>query len=175
MSASVRTWVAAFVPVVALIGLFAWGFLAIETAPREDPSILFTADPDGSPSLSELGPAEEVPVPHPELPDVEPIEQMPVRDGISLNTYLQENPDELPVVADVAYLGTRDPYYGMALLGADARVCLVLTILPEADPDLTGRTVCSSWEDYLLSGLVIDMGGWELRWSVDGGAEWIGI
>jgi hypothetical protein len=174
-AAAARTWAAAFIPVAVFVALFAWGFVAIETAPRDDPSVLFTADTDGSPTLNDLGPAEEAAVPQPELPDAEPIEQMPVREGVSLNSYIQQHPDEVPVVADVAYLGTRDPYYAMALLSADAQVCLALMPLPESDPSLHGTTVCTSWEEYLASGLAIDMGGWELRYSVDGGAEWLGV
>jgi hypothetical protein len=173
-----RSWILAFVPVLALIGLFAWGFVAIETATRAEPEIsadqtLEPLDPD---SLVELGPPTDVDVPQPDLPDVEPIDQMPVREGASLDIYLKEGADDLPVVTDVAYLGTRDPYYAMGLLSADARVCLVLTTVdPESNPTLGGHVQCSSWEEFTQSELVIDMGGWEIRWSSDGVVQWIGI
>ena len=109
----------------------------------------------------------------PFIADVAPIEEMPAAEGRPLSQYLDEGPGPEPVVADVAYLGTRDLYFGIGLLSDTGRVCLNLVVLdPAANPNVSGRRVCSGFAEFTHTGLQIDMGAWTLSWRADGTVNW---
>lgn len=109
----------------------------------------------------------------PFIAQVEPIANAPLRDGIPLGQYMKEGPGEMPNVADSTYLGGRELYYGMGLLSEEGRVCLALTVVdPESNPTVPSKSACSSYAEFTGSGLIIDMGGWELEWFADGTVSW---
>lgn len=111
----------------------------------------------------------------PFIAEVEPIADMPVREGEPMSWYLDEGPGPEPVVADIAYLGSRDLYFGVGALSDSGRVCLNLSVLdPESNPTVSGRRVCTGFAEFTHAGLLIDMGAWSLTWHADGTVNWGG-
>ncbi len=171
----IRPWILAFVPVVAIIGLMAWGFVAVDSHRSLDQAGTPNA---GASSGSTPAPVEPEPTidraPGAEGPliDVEPIEDMPQPDGDApLEFYLYGNEG---TVADVAYLGRRDIWYAFGLMSEQGDVCLWVNVAdPEANPGISGAGTCATYIDFTQQGLVIDKGEWEVRWSADGTAMWI--
>jgi hypothetical protein len=172
-----RAWILALIPVVAIVGLMAWGFVALDSpgAPTvSDAPGTLGADP---PPESTTEPVEPAPTPdrapgaEGPLIDVEPIEDMPQPDGgAPLAFYLGDK----GAVADVAYLGRRDIWYAFGLMSEHGDVCLWVNVAdPVADPGISGAGTCAPYADFTEQGLAIEKGGWEVRWTADGTVEWI--
>ncbi|MEP6479560.1 MAG: helix-turn-helix transcriptional regulator [Rhodoglobus sp.] len=112
----------------------------------------------------------------PFIPQVEPIANAPLREGIPLSHYLAEGPGQAPEVVDSTYLGSYGMYYAIGLLSKEGRVCLNLNVIdPDSNPTVPSRRVCSSFAEFTHSGLLFDMGGWGVRWSADGTVVWDGV
>ena len=169
-----RAWMLAFVPVVLIVGLMTWGFLAVESLgtpgadvtddPTEvvvEPAVTNTPDPAVTADTPDV----------PFLADVEPIENMPRSpDSPSLDFYLLDRGS----LVDSTYLGARDIWHAFGLLSDQGDVCMWITVAdPEANPGLTGAGTCETYAVFTQSGLVLEKSGWELHWLADGTTEWI--
>jgi hypothetical protein len=169
-------WVLAFTPVVLIVGLMAWGFIAVESlgTPRADVTVDpadFLLVPDPTPTGTPEPTATPDAGTEPSLVEVEPIENMDRTPGApSLDFYLTSH----GALVDSTYLGARDIWHAFGLLSDQGDVCMWVTVAdPEANPGISGAGTCATYADFTREGLALEKSGWEVRWSPGGTVEWI--
>lgn len=141
-------------------------------------AIVVLPDTRHAPVAAQPTPAAE-PESHPEASATStPLEEMHIVQGL---VDLMANPrdvNELPRIAhpDAPVEGTLlslryDGREAIGVLTDAGSVCLWVWDAPVQD----GRAICEPYDVFQRDGIVVDRGGWEVRWYADGSVVWDGI
>ena len=124
-------------------------------------------------------PTAVAPEPHPEPTGTGiPLSEMHIVQGIVDLMAQPRDVNELPRIAhpdqpvEGTLLSTRDDgREAIGVLTDAGRVCLWVWDAPVQ----TGSATCAPYDVLQQEGIVVDRGGWEVRWYADGSVVWEGI
>lgn len=155
-----RAWTLALIPVALVAGLI----VAL---------MLTTGSLFDEPRASTPTPTTTVPIRPPTatgtLAQVVPIENLPPEiPFLSIQDVLAERGVTL---TDSAYLGQNGDYVAYGYATSEGEVCVSLWTVSLG----SGEHTCVGSGEFAKDGLVVDRGSWQLRWTVDGTVEWLGL